>query len=70
MLVISKEHVYIALVMNPDKNFVFVANKNGVTNFLFWILFVPHLAKVNDIILALNKAFQQLHGFAHRRFHF
>ena len=54
MPVISKEHVYIALVMNPDKNFVFVANKNDVTNFLFWIVFVPHLSKVNDIVLALD----------------
>lgn len=57
MLVISKEHVYIALVMNPDKNFVFVANKNDVTNFLFWIVFVPHLAKVNNIVLAVDKTF-------------
>ena len=54
MPVISKEHVYIALVMNPDKNFVFVANKNDVTNFLSWIIFVPHLSKVNDIVLALD----------------
>ena len=54
MLVISKEHVYIALVMNPDKNLVFVANKNDVTNFLSWIVFVPHLSKVNDIVLVLD----------------
>lgn len=54
MLVISKEHVYITLVMNPDKNLVLIANKNGVTNFLSWIIFVPHLSKVNDIILALD----------------
>ena len=54
MLVISKEHVYITLVMNLDKNFVLVVNKNDVTNFLFWIVFVSPLSKVNDIVLVLD----------------
>ena len=65
MLVISKEHVYIVLVMNPDKNFVFVANKNDVTNFLFWIVFVPNISKVNDLVIVLDSTRQYLHTIGH-----
>ena len=57
MSVIFKEDVYTALTMDFKKNIVFVASNNSVTNFLFWVIFVPHLAKVNDIVLTLYKTF-------------
>ena len=54
MFVVSKEHIYNVLTMGFKNNIVFVASNNAVTNFLFWIILMPHVAKVNDIALALD----------------
>ena len=54
MSVIFKEDVYTVLTMDFKKNIVFITSNNTVTNFLFRVIFVPHLAQVNDIVLAVD----------------
>ena len=57
MSVIFKEDVYTVLTMDFKKNIVFAASNNSVTNFLFWVILVLHLTKVNNIVLAVDKTF-------------
>ena len=57
MSIIFKEDVYTVLTMDFKKNIVFAASNNSVTNFLFRVIFVPHLAQVNNIVLAVDKTF-------------